>query len=888
MKYWILVLTLAFILVSLFPLGSQAEDSKIIVPIDLGSTSLVKVSDYTKDSPYTEVYYSPDSKTYIAVISQLPRVNADGVKVQVGWTRVLTSFVALPNQFEATVTGTQITLRAINAQPTGAKKGDYVTWDPKLYIGGKEIKAGEPRLLAVDPLNPNYHYNTIEWNYGSIVRRVRIIEGLFSERWIVYSDPGGSVEIDHNSSGSLSLNLGYGLDYAAKAIPCYVIGDTEMVYSSDFKDATYPVEIGATSNFVPDGHPETSSVDGLFYRAAVNEAWATIRVGAGTGVTDSATILSVAFYNGTPTPKFSQINRSDMLFNTAALPDTATIDSASMVIYFYATSNTITGSTPAVNVFGSNPASSTVLVTADFQELQNWWAVPYSTAVPFTSLTMPGNNTFVLNAAGKAAINMTGISKFSQIESFYDATGTVPPWESNGANAYANSYSREQGLGYSPTLIVTYTVTTPPTVNTDPATDISYTTATLWGNITDTGTPNVDERGFDWDVDSGAPYANSWTESGAFGNGTFSHGIAGLPVGTQIFFRAKVHNVTGWVNGTEGNFTTLTAVAPNMTLEATTAITSTTATVHGNITATGGVNPTIRGFEWDIDSGTPYANDWHENGAYGTGAFSTGIASLPVDTKIYLRTYAINVAGQGNSTEGNFTTLEVLPLPPTNMTVIQTGVNSVSLTWTKGLYADNTTVMVHEDEAPANQYDGWQLYFGEGTTTNMTGLNLGMTEYFFTGYSSNSVGNSTGSMVSIGGGNMVFIGWMAFFGIFWLGTLWAASKWPEWLIKLANSLFAAGAWYYLYFGTTPAKLDFASNTGIFLSFAFLILMMVPWLIQMNVWNRQEVRREGKGGVSRLTSYESYNAPPSRKKSYNDAYWNYRERMKERLQGRRRR
>lgn len=80
--------------------------------------------------------------------------------------------------------------------------------------------------------------------------------------------------------------------------------------------------------------------------------------------------------------------------------------------------------------------------------------------------------------------------------------------------------------------------------------------ATLHGTITAIGGENCDERGFDWDYNSGAPYTYSWTESGSYGTGAFSHQITGLAVGATVYFRAKAHNSAGWGYGSEKSFVT--------------------------------------------------------------------------------------------------------------------------------------------------------------------------------------------------------------------------------------------------------------------------------------------------------------------------------------------
>jgi len=96
----------------------------------------------------------------------------------------------------------------------------------------------------------------------------------------------------------------------------------------------------------------------------------------------------------------------------------------------------------------------------------------------------------------------------------------------------------------------------PPTVVTNSATNVGTLHATLNGEITDTGGENADERGFEWGTESGS-YPNSWTETGSFGVGSFSHEITGLQPKTTYYYRAKAHNSAGWGYGDEQTFTTL-------------------------------------------------------------------------------------------------------------------------------------------------------------------------------------------------------------------------------------------------------------------------------------------------------------------------------------------
>lgn len=103
--------------------------------------------------------------------------------------------------------------------------------------------------------------------------------------------------------------------------------------------------------------------------------------------------------------------------------------------------------------------------------------------------------------------------------------------------AYGHRYvrveSRDHGLGYEAQLIVTYG----PDIITKPATNVEETSATLNGRIVSPG-GGVYERGFEWGPTE--EYGNSWSETGSFGVGDFSHDIVGLSPGDLNHYRAFV------------------------------------------------------------------------------------------------------------------------------------------------------------------------------------------------------------------------------------------------------------------------------------------------------------------------------------------------------------
>jgi len=94
---------------------------------------------------------------------------------------------------------------------------------------------------------------------------------------------------------------------------------------------------------------------------------------------------------------------------------------------------------------------------------------------------------------------------------------------------------------------------TPPTVQTNAATNITCTTATLNGNLTSRGTASSVQVSFEWGLTDA--YGNTTTPQTKNSTGTFSANISGLTPGQTYHFRAKAVGVgTGY--GSDLSFTT--------------------------------------------------------------------------------------------------------------------------------------------------------------------------------------------------------------------------------------------------------------------------------------------------------------------------------------------
>ena len=107
------------------------------------------------------------------------------------------------------------------------------------------------------------------------------------------------------------------------------------------------------------------------------------------------------------------------------------------------------------------------------------------------------------------------------------------------------------------TLVAHFTIQVAlPTVTTLPVTDITQTTATGGGNITNSGGSSIIERGICWSVNPQPTISDDHFYSGT-GTGSFSVPMSDLIPGATYFVRAYAINSGGIAYGEEVNFTTV-------------------------------------------------------------------------------------------------------------------------------------------------------------------------------------------------------------------------------------------------------------------------------------------------------------------------------------------
>ena len=193
-----------------------------------------------------------------------------------------------------------------------------------------------------------------------------------------------------------------------------------------------------------------------------------------------------------------------------------------------------------------------------------------------------------------------------------------------------------------------------PQVSTEPATNITGSTALGHATVIVTGGENV-TRYIQWGTISGS-YVGSCS-AGVGASGTYACTMSGLLPNTTYYMRARVTNSAGAANGNEVSFHT--AIVPSsISTRAVSDITVASAMGNGRVTASGGENPE-RFIQWGTQSGV-YTHECSA-GVGGTGYYACAMTGLEHNTTYYVRAKAVTSYATAYSTVIKSFTTKVLP-----------------------------------------------------------------------------------------------------------------------------------------------------------------------------------------------------------------------------------
>lgn len=316
--------------------------------------------------------------------------------------------------------------------------------------------------------------------------------------------------------------------------------------------------------------------------------------------------------------------------------------------------------TTSVNTFAR---SANISGSIDISELESGTVYfPHGTFINQWALTLTMTGPGQASVAARDAQTSNGPNtnfgwitdfNFSEAASYDTITYTYTNQDSDGSRA------RFMGVIIDGIAVAT----SPPSVANSAATDIRPTSATIGGEVTDSG-GGVPAVTLYWGDHDGGTSPGVWDNAIAVGGqaGSFSSEISGLSPATTYFFRAFASNRVGedWADATATFSTDDPPSPPTAVNRPATMITGTAALVGGDVTSTGGDPPAVTIYFGD-NNGATDADGWDDSVELGiqNTRFTTTLSSLSPLTTYYFRARVQNAGGTAWApATASFTTLE--------------------------------------------------------------------------------------------------------------------------------------------------------------------------------------------------------------------------------------
>jgi len=225
---------------------------------------------------------------------------------------------------------------------------------------------------------------------------------------------------------------------------------------------------------------------------------------------------------------------------------------------------------------------------------------------------------------------------------------------------YVRAYAIQNGQTKYGEVVTFSTSWTSTQVQTSAASNVTATTATLNGSITEEGSPAYTERGFCYSTSNSSPtISNTKVIVTGSGVGNYSKNITNLEYQTTYYVRAYALQNGQAIYGDAVSFTTTWTEAQVQT-SAVTNITTTTAKFNGVVTNVGNPAYTERGFCYSTTATQPTINNTKVIvSGTASGNFYKNMTDLVSGVTYYVRAYVMQdgVAKYGDAV--NFTTNEL-------------------------------------------------------------------------------------------------------------------------------------------------------------------------------------------------------------------------------------
>jgi hypothetical protein len=517
-----------------------------------------------------------------------------------------------------------------------------------LFTLGDFQSSNTPTLLVIDPLNHNYTDNTLQWDLGNGIKRyLRLLPNIEEEYYIVSQPLTDDLTISTNETNTgifESPVTVYDSSRQPKRIPFKVDDDGNITIKlSDIVNikAVYPIIIDPTiTTSSNDGYLLYQSTSAPFTYSSVHD-YAT---GSGSYSTPTNVVENYSYYNDDDNATEYVISRSFLYFNTSTLSGYNVI-SAYINLYMYGAQNVDNDS---VQVQIGNPAATyphSPMVAGDFNQ-SNYTGNGGSFIM--STYTVPAYYAVTLNSAGIGMINTTGNTNFC-LRSKNDVNDITP----TGFDLLS-FYTYEQGAGYQPQLVVTYTTNVVPVVSTDSATSVTATSEKLSGTISSMGSYGSLNALFFYGTDPNMVTTTPTSPAQSMNTfGTFSFTVTGLTAGTTYYYESVTETGTSPV--AYGNPQSFVAGQANIITNQASIVSSTSMALNGNLSSLNGFTYAICYFIWGQDTNYGYATPTHTLSTVTSYTDTVGTTQIPLIPGVIYHYKAVGVFTSSSNVQTTLT-----------------------------------------------------------------------------------------------------------------------------------------------------------------------------------------------------------------------------------------
>lgn len=164
--------------------------------------------------------------------------------------------------------------------------------------------------------------------------------------------------------------------------------------------------------------------DGYAYCSTGGSSWHSAVEANGVSATNMAAINLVRTTSDNVENQWTQIIRAFYAFNTSALPDTCTIDSATLVLKGYDKKDDLSDGLWEIGIYSASLIGEETVTYFDFI---NAGTTLLSDTIGYSSWSASGNNTFTFNSTGLAYFSKTGNTVFCLRDLAHDVADELDP-----------------------------------------------------------------------------------------------------------------------------------------------------------------------------------------------------------------------------------------------------------------------------------------------------------------------------------------------------------------------------------------------------------------------------------------------------------------------------